>query len=244
MSIWRMLLTAPTFTFPNLRWNKFLRLPSGKSTVLFLGVSRFLRNSSAEDTKAFSAIIGITAGLKFRFRSSGTNCVNLRQYAIRSCLRFPANKFTPESGKTEHGSLGRWKTEKRWIPSFISLRRSWDDFNSDLSVAGNVIAARCKKKRRRMHSAQSIIRTITKGESNIHVAITLSSLCRAARKSFAGDNLLLRQSNYLIIPRVPVPEHRCNFHYSIVVIIFYYQHRRRRVALLVMSWKMEILITE
>lgn len=51
-SIWRMHLTAPTFAFPNLRWNKFRRLPSSKPTVLFLGVSRFLRNSTAEDTKA------------------------------------------------------------------------------------------------------------------------------------------------------------------------------------------------
>lgn len=80
--------------------------PVSRWSSLFLGVSRFLRNSSAEDTKAFSAIIGITAGLKFRFRLSGTNCVNLRQYAIRSCLRFPANKFTSESGGMEHWSLG------------------------------------------------------------------------------------------------------------------------------------------
>jgi len=71
-----------------------------------------------------SAIIGITAGLKFRFRSSGTNCVNLRQYAIRSCLRFLANKFVSENGEMERRSLNRWKTKNCRIPSFILLQRS------------------------------------------------------------------------------------------------------------------------
>lgn len=130
--IWRMRLTAYHLpTFPNLRWNKFPHLPPGKSTVLFLGVSRFLRDSPPPKIQRRSAIIGITAGLKFRFRSSGTNCVNLRQYAIRSCLRFPSKQVYFR--KRQAGALeSRWKTEECWIPSFISLRCSRDDFNSGL----------------------------------------------------------------------------------------------------------------
>lgn len=90
--------------FPNLRWNKFPHLPPGKPTVLFLDVSRFHRNSRTEGRTTLHHYRDY-AGLKFRFRSSETNYVNLRQYAIRSCLRFPANKFTSESSVSDPQSI-------------------------------------------------------------------------------------------------------------------------------------------
>lgn len=70
------------------------------------------------------------AGLKFRFRSSETNCVNLRQYAIRSCLRFLANKFTSRKQRWSVRILVNRKQDYL-IPSFILLQFSRHGFNSD-----------------------------------------------------------------------------------------------------------------